>query len=72
MTSDKKNILSDRIDRAVNDIEVDYYKHQSDAEKFFALYQNARDNATKLHEQLILLLNARYDLWKLHDDEEEF
>ena len=70
MTLDEKIALSDRLDKAIDSLDADYAKSQANAEKFYTYYQNARDNATNYHEQRMLLLKAKQELWS--DDKEEF
>lgn len=70
MTFEQKDALNLRLERAIAQLDADFLHASSNAEKFYAYYQIARDNATNYHQQRILLLQAKQDLWS--DDEEEF
>lgn len=64
MTLEEKEVLDERLERANVKLDADYYRAQSDAEKFYALYLYHRDKATDYHEQLLIILQAKIDLWK--------
>ena len=70
MTLDEKIALSDRLNKAIDSLDADYAKSQANAEKFYTLYFDSREWAKIYHQRLMLLLQAKHDLWS--DDKEEF
>ena len=70
MTFDDKSFLDDRICDAIEELDADYIKAKSDAAQAHEIYWHMRDKAKLFHEQRMILLQARHDLWR-NDNVEE-
>lgn len=69
MTFEDKNFLSDRIRAAIDELDADYLKTQSDAAQAREIYWHMRDKAKLFHEQRMILLQALNDVWKDSNEE---
>ena len=63
MTYDEKELLSYRIDNAVQTLDADYERAQAAACQAHERYFHLRELAEQYHAQRMILLEAQHRLW---------